>query len=506
MSSASPSSHELCDTSSVWYDRRLGQIVLRAQAHAPRRFALVRAPAARLAAGYAALRRAGELQDYADINAFCADLWKHLAHPFFAPQHRFVHGEGGTALCPWVREGDEAAAAALQREGAQPFALTAANPSDPSPQEEAALTRASLQHIAAAYHRDFRLFGYAPPSAATESATDLMRVLDAVADAHRRDSRAPALVFWSERFRDVYRLWRARHDAFSTRPVVAIYVQDAPDETSPAPPRRGRHVRLTMHLMPPPLQAQPSSPAASLHLNDLWRLRMDVFFLLMINSYDFVHFDADAFVLKPYDWLIARQRAPFLFSSGSAPKTVRDDMGFTGCCGFFAVRSARVPLSDAIAIHEICCQRWNDQGAFNQFFLQRQRMVLVPPEHCGLAPFSPLPLSAENRSIEAMKRRQEFWKTWGAQLYDGEHGLLAEILPLALVSRFFRGAGADTTHIWHINRFVYPAGKAQKFAVESSSQWQRMLALTPRWQLWLRRVWLRLRAATRRQSPADSLS
>ncbi|MCY4504525.1 MAG: hypothetical protein OXB87_00965 [Hyphomicrobiales bacterium] len=495
-SSASHAPHELCDTSSVWYDRRLGQIVLRAQAHAPRRFALVRAPAARLAAGYAALRRAGELQDYADINAFCADLWKHLAHPFFAPQHRFVCGEGGAALCPWVREGDAAAAAALEREGAQPFALTAA---DSSPQEEAALTRESLKRIAAAYHRDFDLFGYARPAAATQ----MLRVLDAVADARRRDSRAPALVFWSERFRDVYRLWRARHDAFSTRPVVAIYVQDAHDEDALAPPRRAHSPPLTMQLPPPPpAHAQQPSRVR----RTLWRLRMDVFFLLMVNAYDFVHFDADAFVLKPYDWLIARQRAPFLFSLGGAPAAIREDMGFTGCCGFFAVRSARVPLSDAMAIHEMCARRWNDQGAFNQFFLERQRMALVPPEHCGLAPFAPLPLAAENRSIEAMKRRQEFWKAWGAHLYDGAHGLLAEILPLALVSRFFRGAEADTVHIWHINRFVYPAGKAQKFAVESASQWQRMLALTPRWQLWLRRIWLRLRAATRRQSPADSLS
>ena len=502
-SSAAPSPHELCDTSSVWYDRRLGQIVLREQAHAPRRFALVRAPAARLAAGYAALRRAGELQDYADINAFCADLWHHLAHPFFAPQHRFVCGEGGAALCPWVRAGDEDAAAALQQKGMQPFALTAAAP---SPQEEAALTQESLARIAETYHRDFCLFGYAPPSAATESATDLMRVLDAVADARRRAARAPALVFWSERFRDVYRLWRARHDAFSTRPVVAIYVQGAHDEESPAPPRRAHPPPLTMQLMPPSPQAQLSSSAAVLHLNHLWRLRMDVFFLLMVNAYDFVHFDADAFVLKPYDWLIARQRAPFLFSYGSLPKKIRDVMGFAGCCGFFAVRSARVPLSDAIAIREFCWQQWNDQVAFNRFFLERRRYVLVPSQHCGLTPFSPYPPPAGDLSKDMMARRKKFWNSWGAQLYDGEHSLLAEILPLALVARAAKDSNPDRAYIWHIKRFRYHPGGAK-----SASQWQRMLALTPRWQLWLRRiwlrrVWLRLRAATRRQSPADSLS
>ncbi|MCY4504469.1 MAG: hypothetical protein OXB87_00655 [Hyphomicrobiales bacterium] len=485
----------MCDTSSVWYDRRLGQIVLRAQAHAPRRFALVRAPAARLAAGYAALRRAGELQDYADINAFCADLWHHLAHPFFAPQHRFVQGEGGAALCPWVREGDEDAAAALQREGMQPFALTAANPSDPSPQEEAALTQESLARIAEAYHRDFDLFGYARPAAATQ----MLRVLDAVADAHRKDSRGPALVFWSERFRDVYRLWRARHDAFSTRPVVAIYVGRGQDE--PTPPRRGPHAGLAMHLLPPPPQAQLSRSAAPLHLKHLWRLRMDVFFLLMVNAYDFVHFDADAFVLKPYDWLIARQRAPFLFSYGSLPKKIRDVMGFAGCCGFFAVRSARVPLSDAIAIREFCWQQWNDQVAFNRFFLERRRYVLVPSQHCGLTPFSPYPPPAGDLSKDMMARRKKFWNSWGAQLYDGEHGLLAEILPLALVARAAKDSNPDRAYIWHIKRFRYHPGGAK-----SASQWQRMLALTPRWQFWLRRVWLRLRAARKRQSPADSLS
>lgn len=475
-----PMSLELCDSETVWHDHAQGLPVLRPHKGKPRRFALVRDPVKRVVAGYAALRAAGELGDYADINAFCAALWRHLAHPFFAPQHRFVLDETGRALCPWVREGDAAKASRLTQQGYEAFALSA-----PAAQPEGDdLSLASRQLIGEFYHRDFRLFGYAPPSPATAK----MGILDAAA------GRAPALVFWTERFREIYRLWRARHDAYSVRPVLAIEVreQDAPARKPLSP--------WVLHFSAAALPEMGTMPPDQrLHRSGgLWDLRMQIFFLLMVNAYDFVHFDADAFVLKPYDWMVARQRAPFLFSRSHFSRHVRMQMGFAGGCGFFAVRSARVPLRDAIEIQNIYRRMPSpdDQIAFNLFFLQHGGYALLPPEHCGLASFLPLPPRAAPALPAAAQRREGFWSEWGAEWYDRSHRLMVQILPLSLVARSARARDAGAC-IWHIKRFLYHPKKIRKLAGQGEAQWQSVLGLMPRWRLWLRARWLRVRFAAR---------
>ena len=458
----------MCEQKSLWHElgaRKTAQ---------PPCAALVRHPVARVCAGYAALRREGALQAYADINEFCANLWQHLAHPFFAPQHRFVLDADQMPLCPWVRQEDRAGAARLTRKGYAPFPLSATPIAEP---EERQLSAASREQIGALYHRDFRLFGYAPPSP-----TPLIRILDAAAEA----GCAPALVFWSKKFAEIYRLWRLRHDAFSARPVVAIYLQAAGE--SARKPRPRFVLRFGTE------GAVSAQSEEQFHRSGgLWRLRMEVFFLLMVNAYDFVHFDADAFVLKPYDWLLARQRAPFLFSRGRIPHHVLAKIGFTGCCGFFAARSARIALRDAIQIQTLCRKQPDpdDQVAFNTFFLQKSAYALLPPEHCSLARAARL--RPDNVAPDETDQRERFWADWGADWHDRSHQVMVQVLPLSLVSRFHWGRGLAGASIWHIKRYRYRPANARKYAGQGDAQFQRVRALTPRWQLRLRALLLRLR-------------
>jgi len=110
------------------------------------------------------------------------------------------------------------------------------------------------------------------------------------------------------------------------------------------------------------------------NLGGLWKLRINVFRILLDQGLDFIHSDADAVWLRnPIPEFIAPYPdTDLLISQGTIwPPEVHRSWGFVLCCGLFAMRSTPAMQSLLATLSQHVETTGDDQVSLNQVLLEK---------------------------------------------------------------------------------------------------------------------------------------